>query len=544
MPRTHFDQSGSFRFRLEPLSRTDEVATGLAARVHDPAWALTRQWQFGEFAGQDAGSPVLATVSGRSTPVSAWRPAVPSGAQEVHPWVAYDPASGPLDTLVESERPTDPDQYTRVEGGAQFVRLLEEAGLSSALPAVLAEYCFDPMPSGPAGLVTLLAPRVPDALRLAADLAVGTLRVDGLTAVGTRWLAWWRGIAPVDAPDAFDPHRFEYRADFSCGDKVFHAEEYLGDGLDWFSVDLDPAGRPADAAPDRPFTREVIPATVRFGGIPADRFWEMEDAQVDFGAAEVSALDTGRLLLIAFSEVYGNDWFLFPLEVPIGSLTTLTGIVVTDSFGDTRTVERAGGADAGWNLFTVTGSDDGLLVLPSGQGAMGGRLETVTLARDELANLAWAIEKTVTDTRGELVDCRERWLRKAPESPPSSGIGAYRVQTEVPDYWLPLVPQALTPGSIQFVLVSLEQPGAGSQTPAPGPADDSGVGARRLFGNDQWVPEEEIPREGAEVTRSPVLARWFDGSWHLWVRREKNPGGGESSSGLLFDIVRPSETWP
>ncbi|MBP0455115.1 hypothetical protein J5Y04_37205 [Kitasatospora sp. RG8] len=532
MPRTHFEQSGFFRFRLEPLSRTDEVATGLAARVHDPAWALTRQWQFGEFAGQDAGSPVLATVSGRSTPISAWRPAVPAGVQEVHPWVAYDPASGPLDTLVESEGATDPDEYTRVEGGAQFVRLLDEAGLSSALPQVLAVYRFDPMPSGPTGLVTLLAPRVPDAGRLAADLAGGALRVDGLAAVGARWLAWWRGIAPVDAPDTFDPHRFEHRADFSCGTRVFHAEEYLGDGLDWFSVDLDPGARSADPAPDRPFSREVVPATVRFGGIPADRFWEMEDAQVDFGAAEVSALDTGRLLVIAFGEVYGNDWFLFPLEVPVGSLTTLDGIVVTDSFGGTRTVKRAGDADAGWNLFTVTGADDGLLVLPSGQGAVGERLETVALARDELANLAWAIERSVTDSRGELVDRRERWLRNAPESPPSSGIGSYGVQTVVPDYWLPLVPQALTTASIRFVLVPLEQPGASSQT------------LGRLLRMDQWVHEEEVPREGAEVTRSPVLARWFDGSWHPWVRREKNPGGGESSSGLLFDIVRPSETWP
>ncbi|WP_369184873.1 hypothetical protein [Streptomyces sp. Y1] len=543
MPRKHVDQSGSYRYRLEPLSRTDEVATGLAARVHDPAWALARQWQFGEFAGQDAGSPVLAVVSGRSTPISAWRPAAAPGVREVHPWLPYDPASGPLDALVESEGATEPDEYTRVEGGAHFVRLLDEAGLSSALPRVLAVYRFDPVPvpSGPpAGLVTLLAPRVPDAGRLAADLVAGALRVDGLAEVGARWLAWWRGIAPVDTPDTFDPHRFEHRADFSCGTKVFHAEEYLGDGLDWFSVDLDPGAGPAAAAPDLPFSHEVVPATVRFGGIPADRFWEMEDAQVDFGAAEVSALDTGRLLVIAFGEVYGNDWFLFPLEVPVGSLTTLDGIVVTDSFGDTRTVRRAGGADAGWNLFTVTGTDDGLLVMPSGQGAVGERLETVLLARDELANLAWAIEKSVTDLRGELVDRRERWLRTAPKGTPctaaqssqSSGTGSYGVQTVVPDYWLPLVPQAIALASIRFVLVQLDQPGASSQP------------LGRLLRPDSSVPEEEVPREGAEVTRSPVLARWYDGSWHPWVRREKNPGCGESSSGLLFDIVRPSETWP
>lgn len=49
MPRRNFEHSGFFRFRLEPLSRTNEVASGISARVHDPAWALARQWQFGEF---------------------------------------------------------------------------------------------------------------------------------------------------------------------------------------------------------------------------------------------------------------------------------------------------------------------------------------------------------------------------------------------------------------------------------------------------------------------------------------------------------------
>jgi hypothetical protein len=49
------------------------------------------------------------------------------------------------------------------------------------------------------------------------------------------------------------------------------------------------------------------------------------------------------------------------------------------------------------------------------------------------------------------------------------------------------------------------------------------------------VHEEEVPRDGVSLTRRPVLARWSDGSWHAWIRREKAPGIGESSSGLAFD---------
>jgi hypothetical protein len=73
-----------------------------------------------------------------------------------------------------------------------------------------------------------------------------------------------------------------------------------------------------------------------------------------------------------------------------------------------------------------------------------------------------------------------------------------------------------------------------------------GISARpegRLIPDDLWLHEEEVPREGIVMLRRPVLARWFDGSWHSWTRRQKAPGTGESSSGLAFDTVRPSGPW-
>ena len=38
------------------------MRASLSARVFDPLWLLTRQWQVGEFQGEDAGMPVLARV--------------------------------------------------------------------------------------------------------------------------------------------------------------------------------------------------------------------------------------------------------------------------------------------------------------------------------------------------------------------------------------------------------------------------------------------------------------------------------------------------
>ena len=57
--------------RLEPRPREIDFDDALAARIHDPMFMLGRQWQFGEFAGEDGGSAVFATLARSVTPVVA-----------------------------------------------------------------------------------------------------------------------------------------------------------------------------------------------------------------------------------------------------------------------------------------------------------------------------------------------------------------------------------------------------------------------------------------------------------------------------------------
>ena len=42
--------------------------------------------------------------------------------------------------------------------------------------------------------------------------------------------------------------------------------------------------------------------------MPAARWWEFEDASVDFGAVDTAPDDLGRLLVTEFATVFGNDW--------------------------------------------------------------------------------------------------------------------------------------------------------------------------------------------------------------------------------------------
>src|ERR1041385_5112989 len=88
--------------RLEPRSRNAEMNTSLQARGYDPLWLLARQWQFGEFQGEDNGSPALARWRGEAAPLNRYY----AGAIAPNTVTAapqFDAARLPLETLVERE---------------------------------------------------------------------------------------------------------------------------------------------------------------------------------------------------------------------------------------------------------------------------------------------------------------------------------------------------------------------------------------------------------------------------------------------------------
>lgn len=72
-----------------------DLRSGTEARIHDPLWFLARQWQMGEFRGEDARSPVLVTVKSESFAINC----VHQGNQSL----AYNPQETPLEALIERE---------------------------------------------------------------------------------------------------------------------------------------------------------------------------------------------------------------------------------------------------------------------------------------------------------------------------------------------------------------------------------------------------------------------------------------------------------
>jgi hypothetical protein len=152
-----------------------------------------------------------------------------------------------------------------------------------------------------------------------------------------------------------------------------------------------------------------MPSQVSFPGMPATRFWEFEDGDADLSQVAADGASLSRLLLTEFAVQYGNDWFSIPIETPIGTLSRLTDLTVTDSFGVTETAEAA--MDEDWQVFMheLPGrSEPGLFVPPTlADSVTGDPVEKVVFSRDEVANLVFGIERIVEGPTGRAVDRTE-----------------------------------------------------------------------------------------------------------------------------------------
>ena len=89
--------SKTYLLRTEPRTTSSDLSQGVAARVYDALWTLGRQWQLGEFLGEDAGTPVNATLDAEIAMLSVCRRGL-TGSDE-----AYDPKALPLEAYVEAD---------------------------------------------------------------------------------------------------------------------------------------------------------------------------------------------------------------------------------------------------------------------------------------------------------------------------------------------------------------------------------------------------------------------------------------------------------
>lgn len=398
--------------RLEGRPRKADFDRSLRAEVRDPLWMLTRQWQFGEFKGEDAGSAVKARVQLNTSKINRY--AVKSedpdaiGFQNAVP---YD-QSFPLEIEVEREpvltngpEPGSSDIVLRSQMGRHWMRMLRQAGIGSpnVKTAIVERFGFedisekanptDPekfelahLQSDPASWQTLRAVkgRLPDGRKLLVaitngdfdtwvDSELGTvLDTQALKDLGRDYRNWFQRLysqPQTNIEDAWAPSYLEYQFAVSVpedasGEKraTLVAEQYYHGTLDWFAFDIDDQTRLTDL-PEAQFPEDsfavrepvgFLPSQIEFNGMPNVRWWEFEDRRTNFGSINAGTTDVPLLLLAEFGLIYGNDWTVIPYNLEVGTLADIKGIIVTDVFGVQTLIRPAGqGQRMDWQKWSM-----------------------------------------------------------------------------------------------------------------------------------------------------------------------------------------------
>ncbi len=605
--------------RLEPSPSVEQAGDtiDLAAQIRDPAWMLARQWQTAEFEGEDAGSLAYAEVSYR---LGQFTNLVLGGQRRIEivggqRQSTLDnstsvPLSGenPAERLCSAE-PFEPDTLVRIELAHRFE---DELVTSCSDPAL-----GDPAPGDPPfaeqaitwfrsyyplGLPTTGNAEVDVFNPLDAtsqeivDLAVGTVG-DGYQAYELgRSGSFPAGREPPEAlqaavaqalaalviwateiygelgytdPVAWVPKElgFNVQADFELDGVAGKLDAYPdADGtLDWGSFDVVTEPLPAGD----PRTELVIPAHVRFPGMPSPRYWDFEEGDCSALHIDAEERDVGvKLLTLDFVMDGCEDWYSFALPVDVssgrGGVVKVTSIVAHDVFGQSTTIESANKSPAAgtnrWTMFSLTKPTpdptapaiaDLLVIPPTAGTALMHRapVEEVRFVRDDFANLVWAIETTAPTALGTGRSGAERdvaldktltWPSRP--TPDTTYPLRYELQSRVPCYWIPLL-------GVDVVVedVSMKELEEGSML-RPSYDDQEQLQPLPVLPVGRVLRPEKIPptsayrinpqdvlRTGTTVQRLVYRTRWLDGTCHVWLGRRRLAGAGEADSELRFD---------
>lgn len=431
-----FHQQFAAWVRLEPRCRSNDFARSLQARTADPLWMLARQWQTGEFQGEDAGSPIEAHLKHSTQSLDRVRLGENGST--------FDLPNAPLEAIVEQER-FELHWRTRVQIGQQFERFAHAVLKSKAqelIHALRKRYRLDP-PTGDEWVKTdratrrfleFMAGRVIDGQKLLCAIEGGRLVVsDGeLEQVLNKFNEWRTKLhlqPSTNRSEAWRNQQLDYRFELnppedSATDKThLVAPEYRNGALDWHTFNMASEIR-GKWTPGDPIKTHPTRITVA-GASP--RWWAFEDAATDFGKLDVAKPDLAKLMLMEFVLIYGDDWFSIPLPVTMPNLVRIDELKVRNVFGDETIVQparlmvRKAIADKGgdpndpllrWEMFTLSPAAapdaptlaDVLFIPPvAGFREESPPMEEVRFLRDEGANMAWAVEHIIQNGLGRPI---------------------------------------------------------------------------------------------------------------------------------------------
>ncbi len=625
----------SSRNRIEGRQNSLEFDHSLKAQTFDPLWFLTRQWQFGELKAENAGSPIMSTACIEEKRMTHVRSRENNGTWDQ---LSADDSFPPLEVYIESL----PMKFTigqQASMGRKFLKMaLQKAGIvdedvdeNLLISEVLddeSNICSFELPedidnlsgqtelkekwinSDPRSIQMLkaLAGKVPNGYKIYRDSLIASSidrTIDGylITAgfsIGDAadlvlsFKDWIEETFQIDPVSMWNEAKMNYES--AIGFRIsptnsdeYKINDYSSENLDWHSFDISTAPSTVSGIGDSSYLtkRKVtsIPTPARFYGMPASRWWEMEDKSIDYANLNAESNEIVKLAITEFALVYSNDWFTIPIQVNTGAITNVKAIVVTDVFGEKTLINKASHEGTrttdgtpehpdnpwnGWKLFKndtneyypnvnegsatdalESYSDSSIFlpdVLPFVQKSEP--IEQVNFIRDEIDNRVWAIEhKIFNEVLGSIdgniaSNNTVKYLKKQLNVSDDSGFReialSYILQNEVPENWIPFVPKLFATGERDFQLIRGHLLRNYTSPPSSiRPRTEilsKGVNPSTLVVDEQLLMHiEEVPKAGLIVEEKNQRTRWYNGQTFIWLGRNKRIGRLVTNSPLAFD---------
>lgn len=484
-----------FKSRIEGRTRDADPTEAMRLRVHDPLWMLARQWQMGEFRGNNTGT-----------------------AMSVRCIVRYeDCSSDPIEPVTEQINPRI-DFLAKIESAVHFLDLMRSSGLNvkEHLPGLIQSFPIDwnalddslVLPDAVTSQQEHLLNRhlqnyarayrgkIFDGEALYNHLVQGHSFLNGDSdEPETKFKAWFqKKYKPVSSDSqSWQEADLCYTVETNVAGKQFTGDRYQGGRLSWYTFDYNDNQSAGQSQTSSSKSEQVLclPTPASFAAAPNKRLWQMEDRKVFMGNS-VEEPSEANSVVMRFATMYSNDWMLFPLKTEIGQYITIERIDVIDSFGQRHTMsgdcragnkEQLGEYEEQWQVFVNSTVGDakrtainGLYYAQQLAATIEGKpVEEIKILRDEIANMVWGVENIVSDGCGGTLDANlyatqletivnERnkagepvrepdtivfgqdsapQVEKAASNQAPRAKFSYSLQSSVPFNWIPFIPQRL-----------------------------------------------------------------------------------------------------
>lgn len=502
--------------KLEGRARSQNMDRSTRAEVYDPLWFLTRQWQLGELRGEDVGSSLTAQIAfesikpshvgnGKSSPLKPIETS--SNYHHQHPVAAMKYLMFTL-TLQQ-----------RAHAGKYFLQLCREAGTYgiAQLTAIISEFPIQ-IPEPPnasnwsdqmnssryhaqaklASLSRLYKNRIPDGLLIYLDLKSSTPSLNNVAEpLKNDYINFIEKLYPqlqeTESTDSWSSENLGYdfkwaypkESNGSVDHLVLGNRATATEGADWYNADVLNVANEEIITPVTEIDNyreskvfEVVLSRVKYAGMPAKRWWEMEEGKIDLGSIEGDKTEAVKQILTEFSSLHSNDWFMIPFKRKEHELVTVKGILVKDIFGEYTYIKNTLSGDLSasefsddglnsydWNLFhhDVAAEAESILNNTAGNSlhssfllgsartvASSEPVERIEFIRDEMDNRVWAVESVVASQLGgglngatiseELIAYLRQLTGDVEEVNPTDIPLIYKLGTTLPENYIPFVP--------------------------------------------------------------------------------------------------------